>query len=275
MKKGCFLISVMLSLGLCGLYAQDKNTLKQPDLQTSGTDFFDPTRKDKEAEQYHFRVDYRIEAGYVQNNQRSNNDSYPYLFLHGGRIGATFDFQLPLHFSIQTGLFYTLTYGTQSQKWGPMSEEDQYAHGYTIDHRYLEHNLTIPIRAFYTINLWKKLNLFFYTGPQMQIGLAQRDNLTADVTDYVKSWMDGMNVPLLNSYTTIATQQRFEPYDRYQEKELYRFNIQYGVGGGFDWNRYRIQAGYDFGLNNLVRTKVAEGQHMWEWSWYISLSYKF
>lgn len=230
---------------------------QEPNMQRADNSFFDPTRKQKVEEVYHFGVEYRLEAGYIQNQQRSANLTYPDMFLHGARLGATFTFLLPRHFSMQTGLLYSLAYGRQEQHWRSLdapSVQTEY-----ILHRVLEHNLTIPVRCFYTIPLWKQLNMFFYGGPQLHIGLAENDYMETHLSDKNKEWMQAEGIHV-------------EPYDRMQE-ELIRANIQLGVGGGFEWDRYRLQAGYDFGLNNQVR--LSNDRHMWEWGWYTSFSYRF
>jgi hypothetical protein len=64
------------------------------------------------------------------------------------------------------------------------------------------------------------------------------------------------------------------PHDRYVNKQLYRTNIQMGVGAGLEWQKYRLVAGYDFGLNNLLRTTAISTQNMYEWGWYATFSYK-
>ena len=238
-------------------YAQE--SVRQPDLQVADNSFFDPTRKEKKQETYKFGVEYRLEAGYVQSNQRTKNYSYPDMFLHGARIGATFTFLLPIHFSLQTGVLYSATYGRNEQHWRSMdapSVQTEY-----IRHRVLEHNLTIPVRCFYTIPLWKQLNMFFYGGPQLQIGMAQTDYMQLHLSEGTLQWLQEKGV---------HTGQ----YDLYSSDELFRTNIQMGVGGGFEWDRYRLQSGYDFGLNNLVKTKIINDQHLWEGSWYVSFSYK-
>ena len=73
----------------------------------------------------------------------------------------------------------------------------------------------------------------FYTGPQLQIGMLLKDDMAADVSEQTKQWMRSVG-------------QQYEPYDRYKEKELDRLCVQWGLGGGFEWDRYRLQAGYDF-----------------------------
>ena len=57
--------------------------------------------------------------------------------------------------------------------------------------------------------------------------------------------------------------------------DLVRANIQWSIGGGFEWDRYRLQSGYNFGLNNLVRHPQTQGQYMSEWGWFVSFCYKF
>lgn len=240
--------------------------VRVPDYQIADNTFFDPTRKEKVEEDYHFAVEYRIEAGYAQHQQRSKGITFPDMYLHGARIGATFTFLLPRHFSIQTGALYTLLYGGQKQHWRSMdapSVQTEY-----LQHRVLEHNLTVPVRAFYTIPVWQKLNLFFYAGPQLHIGLAENDYIKSHLSPKTEAWLETQGIPT-------------KPYDR-MDAEIVRANIQLGVGGGLEWDRYRLQAGYDFGLNNLVAqpqtfdspTKPLK-QHMWEWGWYVSFSYRF
>ena len=255
MKKICCIIAI-LAASVVTLWADDT---KKPAYQIADNTFFDPTRKVEKEQRYQFNVDYRLEVGYAQDQQRSRNLTYPDMYLHGVRLGATFTFNLPIHFSLQTGVFYTLLYGRQQQHWrsqdAPTVQEEY------IQHRVLAHNLTIPVRCFYTIPLWKQLNLFFYTGPQLHIGLAQNDYLQNHLSPKTEAWLQTQNIPT-------------EPYDRL-DSELMRANIQWGLGGGLEWGRYRLQAGYDFGLNNLVRTKLVANQQMWEWGWYVSFGYRF
>ncbi len=258
MKRILYIILFIACAGV--VWADD---VKKPDLQIADNSFFDPTRKEEPVEQYQFGVEYRIEAGYVQHNQWSKGTEdgdimYPDMYLHGARIGATFTFKLPMHFGLQTGVLYTLVAGRTEQHWrsmDAMSTQTEY-----IRHTILEHNLTVPLRVFYVIPLWKELRLFFYTGPQLHIGLAQQDNTTTHLSAETEIWLREQQIHV-------------DSYDRMAD-ELWRANIQYGLGGGLEWDRYRLQSGYDFGLNNLVRNKLTKDQHMWEWGWYVSFSYR-
>lgn len=261
-------IIVFLFLPLMMLMSQvnaERGKVSRPDLQERET-FFDPDAN-KPKDEYRFRVEWRVEAQYQQWQHRSANSTYENLFMHGSRVGVTADFMLPHRFSLQTGLLYTFTTGQATQKWGAMSYEDystvdpvtMKAHTGNIHHRLYEHQLTIPVRAYYNIHLWKDLNMFFFTGPQIHIGMGLKDKVSADITDKSRAWLQSVGQPT-------------STYDRYKEKELHRVNVQWGLGGGFEWNRYRLTAGYDFGLNNLVRTKRIGGQKMMEWGWAIGFA---
>ena len=133
-----------------------------------------------------------------------------------------------------------------------------------LRHDIVQLQLTIPARAYYNIVLWKQLRLFFFAGPQLQIGLMSQDLIKsnqANLTPQTLQWLEQQG---------IATQS----YDRYATRELYRTNIQFGLGGGMEWDRYRLQAGYDFGLNNIFRTPVISSYKMNEWGWMCTFSYQ-
>ena len=237
---------------------------------SSDESFFDPDAlRKKDTTKYLFSAAYRVETGYQQTQHRTENLSYEDMYLHGGRLGVTVDLMLPMRFSIQTGLHYSLVYGTTVQKWGPINIEDYskpdsktgLAHSGDITHRVFEHTVTVPVHTYYKIHLWRELNMVFYTGPQLQVGLSMRDEMDADISDAAKKWMKTIGQP-------------YQPYDRYAEKELMRCGVQWSIGGGIEWDKIRLKAGYDFGLNNLVNNKKVANQQMWEWGWQVGLSFQ-
>ena len=250
----------LLSLLLCAMcacaYAQEKRFVA--DLQTVDDGFFDPTKKDTKQNDYQFKAEYRLEIGYTQPWQQSKNKNYPDGYLHGGRVGLNVTFCLPYNFGVQTGLIYSLTGNKMTNRYAPADtvSTEQY-----ISNTILEHNLVVPMRVTYTIPLWKKLNLVFYGGPQLQIGLAMTDKVEPNLSAKTLQQCQALGVPT-------------ESYDKYTS-ELWRANIQMGLGAALEWDKYRLQGGYDFGLNNMVRTKVIPTQQMWEWGWYISFLYRF
>jgi hypothetical protein len=254
MKQLCIFILFCVLFCSVDTIAQNETQMKQPDLQT--TEFFDPTAK-KKAEPYKFSTDWRIEAGYVQWDERNQDTTTHYQ--HGLRVGATIDFNLPYRFSIQTGALATLTYGINEQHWRSMVAENTQVE--QINHHLVQLQLTLPMRAYYNTKLWKKLNMFFYTGPQLQIGLTNYDIIENRMSQPTTQWLEAQGIKTTN-------------HDRYIEKQIYRTNIQFGLGGGFEWDRYRLQAGYDFGLNNLLRTRALPRYKNYEWGWMCTFSYK-
>ena len=255
MKKRIFSLILLAAMTSAYSFAQDAQTAL-PDLQTAESIFFDPHAK-KEAEPYLFSTPWRFEVGYAQLNHRTQDTSA--LYLHGLRVGATVDFVLPYNFSIQTGALATFTYGQNNQHYPIVSEENAQVN--ILQHNILQLQLTIPVRAYYNITLWKDLRMFFFAGPQLQIGLTNYDIINNKTSAEVTDWLTQNNILTDN-------------HDRYLTRELYRTNIQFGIGGGFEWDRYRMQAGYDFGLNNILRTSALPNQKMQEWGWICTFSYK-
>lgn len=251
-----------ITLLLCGLLLTAGAFAQQDE-------FFDPTRKQaKVREPYVFSMNWRLQTGYVQNWQHSNSENVMNPYLHGMQLGATVDFNLPLRFSVQTGLLYSVSYGRIDQHWPATTLEAQHLDGDYVRHNIMEHQLGVPVRVFYRQPLWRELAMFFYAGPKFEIGLAQPDYVDiSHLTDTygsivgTKDMLAAMGVPT-------------EKYDRYGNGDLYRFNFMLGAGGGFEWAQYRLVAGYDFGLNNLIKHKYVQNQHMWEWGWYVSFAYR-
>lgn len=216
----------------------------------------DSKKQSEDIQTYSFSMGYRIEAGYVQDWQHSRTNSYPNLYLHGARVGGTFDFRLPYHITMQTGLMYSLTYGSTEQHF--RNAFDEAGQVQFVNHQILKHNLVIPIRATYTQKLWRELALYFYAGPQLQFSVSQTDHLTLNLNEETRLWCEQSGI-------------RLDDYNRIGDGELHCFNVQFGVGGGLQWAAYRLYSGYDFGLNNLVK---AANQHSWEWGWFVSFSYE-
>ena len=92
------------------------------------------------------------------------------------------------------------------------------------------------------------------------IGLAETDYVDAQVSDATREWL-------------ISQGRHMETYDKYIANDLFRTNVMLGVGGGFTWDRYRLEAGYDFGLNNLIKTPTYSKDRMSEWQWHVSFIY--
>lgn len=250
-------IILLAGLFLCSTYSFSQ------EMKEDFTVFDDNiVEEEKKSDTYTFSTTYRIEAGYTQYWQNSKSTSYADTYLHGAKIGATVDFNLPYHLSIQTGLLYQITYGRNQQHWGGLDSE--YEAKEYLEHNLLKQSIVIPVYATYTQKLWKELALYFYTGPQFNIGISQKDKIADKVSDKTRLWLDENNIPT-------------KTYDKYSSKELRIFNLQWSLGGGIQWANYRLYSGYNFGLNNLVKSNnnYLTDSRMSEWSWFVSFSYAF
>lgn len=255
-------IRALIILLLCLFGARMTTHAQEKSIRDAGLeqhDFFDPTRTERVQEDYAFGITYRVEGGYQQGHQRMFSDTLSALYLHGARVGAQFEMALPKRFSVNIGLLYSVMYGVSRQHYHSVSSEQVQTE--IVNNHIVEHALTIPVRVQYNIPLWKQLSMHFYGGPQLMFGLAETNYVDAQVSDDTRAWL-------------LSQGKRLDTYDKYINRDLFRTNIQLGVGGGFTWDVYRLEAGYDFGLNNLLRTPVYSKDRMWEWQWHVSFVYK-
>lgn len=192
------------------------------------------------------KTTFRIEAGYIQPYQFG--EGYRTTYFHGGKIGATVDFDIKYGMSIQTGLYYLMAYGTNSQSYPHLSEY--------VDYSTTMYQLDIPVRFSYTIKIWKDLSLFAFAGPTFNIGLAMPEKADAHLSAITEE-MTGIQSGTTNLYC----------------KKVLSFNFMLGAGGGIQWKNYRLQSGYDFGMHNIYRNTY--GYIMKQWNWFASFSYAF
>ncbi|MBO8459110.1 MAG: outer membrane beta-barrel protein [Bacteroidetes bacterium] len=192
------------------------------------------------------KTTFRIEAGYIQPYQFG--EGYRTTYFHGGKIGATVDFDIKYGMSIQTGLYYLMAYGTNSQSYPHLSEY--------VDYSTTMYQLDIPVRFSYTIKIWKDLSLFAFAGPTFNIGLAMPEKADAHLSAITEE-MTGIQSGTTNLYC----------------KKVLPFNFMLGAGGGIQWKNYRLQSGYDFGMHNIYRNTY--GYIMKQWNWFASFSYAF
>lgn len=192
------------------------------------------------------KTTFRIEAGYIQPYQFG--EGYRTTYFHGGKIGATVDFDIKYGMSIQTGLYYLMAYGTNSQCYPHLSEY--------VDYSTTMYQLDIPVRFSYTIKIWKDLSLFAFAGPTFNIGLAMPEKADAHLSAITEE-MTGIQSGTTNLYC----------------KKVLPFNFMLGAGGGIQWKNYRLQSGYDFGMHNIYRNTY--GYVMKQWNWFASFSYAF
>ncbi|MDR3653878.1 MAG: outer membrane beta-barrel protein [Paludibacter sp.] len=193
---------------------------------------------------------YRLELG-VNNPQRYGNVTGLINYFDGIKLGGTAEYKLKNNFSLLTGALYNFVYSNNFQ-----GNPNSVGVTYTTTGHFLD----IPLRLTYTYPLNKNLKIFGFAGPNLNIGLFQNMKITSTQT-YDSSnpfYVQPRSVDLYNGSDPVY--------------QLNRLNLQIGLGGGVQWKKYQLKAGYDFGLNNL--NKLSSG-NLNQKGWYISVAYQF
>ena len=164
---------------------------------------------------------------------------------NGMKVGVVYDVTLIKGLGVSMGLNYTM--GGNATEWKSKSSSIKYpqerSHGWY-------HQLEIPVDWQYKFQIAKDTWLTLYTGPTLQCGLSlQKKN-------YVN---DGKTVEM----------NAKNPTDNLYDAEdtgvfaLKRLNVTWGVGAGFQYERYFLRGGYDFGIINPYKVDSFTGQDIY------------
>jgi hypothetical protein len=188
---------------------------------------------------------YRLEVGYINPVRQGAEVSSTYF--KGIRLGGTAEFDLKNNFSLLTGALYNFVYSNKLQMY---PSED------SVTYKTYGHYLDIPIHITYTYPITKNLKVFGFAGPNINIGLFQNQQTTSTLTD------------ALNATSGVVPGK----VDLYSGSIINRLNLQIGLGGGIQWKKYQLKAGYDFGVNKINKTGYGTQNQS---GWYVSLAYEF
>lgn len=171
-------------------------------------------------------------AGFVQPNEYyragAGADKLTKRLTNGFKVGFITESTFIKGFGVSMGLNYGFAADIQSYQRDnqtslyPQSKEDHFYH-------FLE----IPIDWQYKFTIAKKTYLTVYSGPTLQIGLSNT------FEKYSKK-EEGVTKTTTDIYTISADYDDIRDYNR--------VNVTWGVGLGFQYDRYFIRGGYDFGI---------------------------
>jgi hypothetical protein len=108
--------------------------------------------------------------------------------------------------------------------------------------------LEIPVDWQYKFEIAKRTWLMLYTGPTLQCGLVFKDKW------YARS--DAKS----NAFTHEENLYSVEDMEDYALKRL---NVTWGIGAGFQYERYFLRGGYDFGLINPYKAQSFLGEDIY------------
>ena len=156
---------------------------------------------------------------------------------NGFKVGLVYDATIIKGFGVSMGLNYT--FGNHTSAWKQVGTYPYPQERTTGQY----HQLEIPIDWQYKFEIAKRTWIILYTGPTLQCGL--------DLTSKLYKTNNGKEI-------TLEKDNSFYSEDM-KDKELKRINVTWGLGAGFQYDRYFLRGGYDFGLINPYKERSFVG----------------
>ena len=173
-----------------------------------------------------------VQLGFAQPVARLNTPTTKTNLLstsyNGFKVGLVYDATIVKGFGVSMALNYT--FGNHTSAWKQIGELPYPQERTTGQY----HQLEIPIDWQYKFEIAKRTWIILYTGPTLQCGL--------DLTSKLYKTNNGKEI-------TLEKDNSFYSEDM-KDKELKRINVTWGLGAGFQYDRYFLRGGYDFGLIN-------------------------
>ena len=174
--------------------------------------------------------------------------------LHGFKVGLVYDASYIAGFGSTIGINYT--FGMSNTGWNSTTMYD-YPKSRTL---ITYHQIELFVDWQYKFEVAKETYLMLYTGPTLQCGLdftmrTDKRNwnpITGDIETVYGQTFDAYNIG----------DDGLDPTHKTADNALNRLNITWGLGAGFQYKRYYLRGGYDFGLINPYKSKdFSTGSH--------------
>ena len=173
-----------------------------------------------------------VQLGFAQPVARLNTPTtktslFPTSY-NGFKVGLVYDATIVKGFGVSMALNYT--FGNHTSAWKQIGKLPYPQERSTGQY----HQLEIPIDWQYKFEIAKRTWIILYTGPTLQCGL--------DLTSKLYKTNNGKEIILEKDNSFYSEDMK--------DKELKRINVTWGLGAGFQYDRYFLRGGYDFGLIN-------------------------
>lgn len=152
---------------------------------------------------------------------------------NGFKVGLVYDATIIKGFGVSFGVNYT--FAANSTDW-VKKVTNQPADYPKVRSKGQYHQLEIPIEWQYKFEIAKETWVVLYTGPTLQCGLSLDEK-----------WY--LNTGKENGITMTQTENLYS-VEEMKDYALKRINVTWGLGVGFQYDRYFLRGGYDFGLIN-------------------------
>lgn len=168
--------------------------------------------------------------------------------LNGFKIGVVYDGSFIAGFGASMGINYT--FAASITPWVKRSSAQPQMYPQVHD-KIMYHAVELFVDWQYKFEVAKETYLMLYTGPTIQCGIAY--NVQRDERDE-----EGRITPAISKSNRYTTDNA--------DEVLKRLNVTWGLGAGFQYQRYFLRGGYDFGLippyknNDFVNGNHARGR---------------
>lgn len=204
-----------------------------------------------------------IQIGWAQPilrlNSPTSKDTLAYTTkLNGFKVGIVYDASYVAGFGSTIGLNYT--FGASTTPWTEVNANQPLP--YPKSRMLITyHQLELFVDWQYKFEVAKETYLMLYTGPSIQCGLDF--NMRVDRQKYSDTNPEEVETSYgqrFNAY--VIGDDDLDPMHKTADNALKRLNITWGVGAGFQYKRYFLRGGYDFGLINPYKNAdFSTGNH--------------
>ena len=157
---------------------------------------------------------------------------------NGFKVGLVYDATIIKGFGVSMGLNYT--FGNHTSAWKQIGKLPYPQERSTGQY----HQLEIPIDWQYKFEIAKRTWIILYTGPTLQCGLSLTSNkFETDNYGKIKDEVISSDFYLIED----------------KNMALKRINVTWGLGAGFQYDRYFLRGGYDFGIINPYKERSFVG----------------
>ena len=185
-----------------------------------------------------------VQIGYANPITRLNiadnkNTLFPTSY-HGMKIGFVYDATIWKGLGVSMGLNYT--FGTNVTDWAKKVSTQQGLYP-QVRSRGQYHQLEIPVDWQYKFEIAQNTWIMLYTGPTLQCGLVLNSK------NYFTNDGKTNNLDPNNPTDNHFSEQEMADY------ALKRLNVTWGLGVGFQYEKYFLRGGYDFGIINPYKAQ--------------------
>lgn len=185
--------------------------------------------QDEEMGGFGFHIGYASPTLRINSPDGASSKTLETIPMNGLKVGFNYDATIVKGFGTTLGLNYT--FGTYHSRWESVNT------GYSTErkmYRDTYQGLEIFCDWQYKFEIAGDTYLMLYTGPTIQVHLSLKEQ------EYVET----------AAGRTRQMRFGYEYRDNESFEDYKRVNVTWGVGAGFQYKRYFLRGGYDFGLIN-------------------------